>query len=471
MHLLILPNHLFRRPLWPNGVTKVTMVEHPRYFSDFNFHKHKLILHRSSMKSYSDELKDDGVEVEYIELSEWDKFKNKIDSNSVMFDPVDHKVRLEMRGFGVKFLESPMFLTKPSDYEEFFKGKKRMFMQQFYIWQRKRLGILVEKNGDPVGGKWSFDTENRKPLKRQLDLPVDPTATDNSYLNEAKEYVQSNFPKNPGDLDTFWYEVARDKAVKILSNFLKEKLTLFGDYEDAMSESHSVLYHSVLTPYLNIGLLTPQLVIEETLEFAKDNNVPINSLEGFVRQIIGWREYIRAVYELKPKMPETNFFSHHKKIGPKFYGEIGLTPFDVVVGRLMKKSYTHHIERLMVLGSIFLMTEKDPSEVYRWFMELFIDSYDWVMVPNVFGMSQFADGGSIVTKPYLSGSSYILKMSDFEKGDWTTTWDGLFWRFISKHKDLFSKNPRSAVLISLLEKNKDNLSEKIQKAEEFLTKC
>lgn len=468
MHLIILPNQLFDTSFWPRGVKKVSIVEHPRYFSDFKFHKHKLILHRATMKNYFEEIKSRGLLVEYIDFADWDEFKGKINSDFAMFDPVDHKTKAELSALGVHFFDTPMFLTKKTDFEDFFKGKKRLFMQQFYIWQRRRLNILLEESGEPVGGKWSFDTENRKSIKKLVNIPLDPTpVVDSSLVSEAKKYVTRHFDDNPGSNDSFWYQLTRKGAKKELDKFLSERLGKFGDYEDAISETHSVLYHSVLTPYLNIGLLTPDFVLERTLEYAKDNDIPLNSLEGFIRQIIGWREFVRAVYELLPNLSDENYFKHKGKINENYYQDIGVTPFDTVFKRLIDKSYTHHIERLMVFGSFFLMTEKDPKEVYRWFMELFIDSYDWVMVPNVFGMSQFADGGGMVTKPYLSGSSYILKMSDFKKGNWADLWDGLFWRFIGKHKELFSKNPRSSVLVKLLEKNINSIIPKIKKAEEF----
>jgi deoxyribodipyrimidine photolyase-related protein len=221
-----------------------------------------------------------------------------------------------------------------------------------------------------------------------------------------------------------------------------------------MLKDEAFLFHAILTPMLNIGLLNPEQIAHETLTFAEKHAVPVNSLEGFIRQVIGWREFMRAVYVLRDSEERTtNYFHHTRKLPQCFYsGTTGIGPVDAVIQRLQHHAYAHHIERLMVLGNCMLLCEIDPDEVYRWFMELFIDAYDWVMVPNVYGMSQYADGGLITTKPYISSSNYIRKMSDFPTGDWCGIWDGLFWRFIAKHRNLFAKNPRMKVMYNQLQR-------------------
>ncbi len=222
---------------------------------------------------------------------------------------------------------------------------------------------------------------------------------------------------------------------------------------------------------LNAGLLTPQEVIDEALAFASENEVPINSLEGFVRQIIGWREFIRGIYVVKGREERTrNFWGFERKIPASFYeGTTGIEPVDVTIKKVLETGYCHHIERLMVLGNFMLLCEFDPDEVYRWFMELFIDAYDWVMVPNVYGMSQFADGGLMSTKPYISGSNYILKMSDYKKGGWQKTWDGLFWRFMHVHRDFFSSNPRLGMLLRTFDRmGEEKQKAHLEEAERFL---
>jgi deoxyribodipyrimidine photolyase-related protein len=205
---------------------------------------------------------------------------------------------------------------------------------------------------------------------------------------------------------------------------------------------------------LNTGLISPKTIIERTMEFASEHNVPINSTEGFIRQIISWREFIRGMYEVKGvESRTTNFWGFKRKIPASFYdGTTGIMPVDDTIKKVLRTGYCHHIERLMILGNFMLLCEFDPDEVYRWFMELFIDAYDWVMVPNVYGMSQFSDGGLFATKPYISSSNYILKMSDYSKGDWQKTWDGLFWNFMDKHRDFFKTNPRSSMLINTFDK-------------------
>jgi deoxyribodipyrimidine photolyase-related protein len=208
---------------------------------------------------------------------------------------------------------------------------------------------------------------------------------------------------------------------------------------------------------LNVGLLSPKFVIEEALSYASNHEVPLNSLEGFIRQIVGWREFIRAVYELKGSEERTkNYWGFKRKIPASFWnGSTGIEPIDSTIQKVLETGYAHHIERLMVLGNFMLLCEFDPDDVYRWFMELFIDAYDWVMVPNVYGMSQFADGGLMATKPYISGSNYLMKMSDYKKGEWQPVWDGLFWRFMHVHRDFFLKNPRLGMLVRTFDKMPD----------------
>jgi deoxyribodipyrimidine photolyase-related protein len=222
---------------------------------------------------------------------------------------------------------------------------------------------------------------------------------------------------------------------------------------------------------LNVGLLTPTEILDQAIAFAVENNIPLNSCEGFIRQILGWREFIRGVYEAKGTQERTtNYWKFKRKIPTSFWNGItGIPPVDNTIKKVLATGYCHHIERLMVLGNFMLLCEFDPDEVYRWFMELFIDAYDWVMVPNVYGMSQFADGGLMATKPYISGSNYLMKMSDYEKGDWQPIWDGLFWRFMNTHRDFFLKNPRLGMLVKTFDKMPESKQEQhIQMANAYL---
>ena len=256
-----------------------------------------------------------------------------------------------------------------------------------------------------------------------------------------------------------------------MDTFLEERFEKFGPYEDAIVEGQNWLHHSVLTPMLNTGLLTPLQVIERALAVAQDKKLPMNSVEGFVRQIIGWREFMRATYhDLGVPMRTTNHWQHTRKLPASFYdGTTGIDPIDDVIARILDTGYCHHIERLMLLGGFMFLCEIDPDEIYRWFMEMFIDSYDWVMVPNVYAMSQHADGGAITTKPYFSGSNYVLKMSHYKKGEWSETWDALFWRWIILNSKALKGNPRWAMMVRNAEKmDKQKRTAHLTRADDFL---
>jgi len=236
-----------------------------------------------------------------------------------------------------------------------------------------------------------------------------------------------------------------------------------------MVQKESFLNHSVISPLLNSGLITPKHVIQKTLSF-KDK-YPLNSLEGFLRQIIGWREFIRGVYKVKGSQERTtNFFNFKRKIPISFYNATtGILPIDITIEKVKKTAYNHHIERLMVLGNFMMLCEFDPDEIYRWFMEHYIDAYDWVMVPNVYGMSQFADGGLMSTKPYISSSNYLKKMSDFPNGEWQKIWDALYWRFINLNREIFAKNIRMKFMVSMLDKmSEDKKTNHFKIANEYL---
>jgi len=270
--------------------------------------------------------------------------------------------------------------------------------------------------------------------------------------------VNEFFSDNYGEINkSFVYPNTFDESKKWFNEFLEKRFSEFGDYEDAIVAGENILHHSVLTPMLNIGLLTPKYIVEETLNFSEKHKIPLNSVEGFIRQIIGWREFIRGVYETSGSYQRTkNYWGFKRKIPESFWnGTMGIEPLDITIKKVLQTGYCHHIERLMVLGNFMLLCEFDPDEVYRWFMELFIDAYDWVMVPNIYGMSQFADGGLMATKPYISGSNYLMKMSDYKKGDWQLIWDGLFWRFMDKHREFFLSNPRLGMLIKTFDKMPD----------------
>ena len=375
---------------------------------------------------------------------------------------------LDRANIGCEFLSDPHVLTPRKVFESFGEGKRSWFFTDFYIAQRKRLGILLEKDGKPTGGKWSFDSDNRKKLPPWLRVPRRAEPRESAYVQAAKTSISIDFPGTYGTTSGFAYPTTPEDARRGLDRFMSQHFAEFGDFEDAISSRETFLFHSVLTPALNTGLLSPQEVV--TAALARKSQVPLNSLEGFLRQVIGWREYIRGVYvRLGRKQRTSNVWGHTRPMPRAFYdGTSGIEPVDTVIRRVREHAYCHHIERLMILGNFFLLCEIHPDAIYRWFMELFIDAYDWVMVPNVYGMSQYADGGLITTKPYISGSAYVLRMSDFPRGPWCEIWDALYWRFIAKHSDVFATIPRTGMITSQVKKMGPRLDALNKVADRFL---
>lgn len=462
---------------------QVVLVEAFGLFLDYKFHKKKLIFHRASLKYYQSFLEQKKYKVHYLDygtlskpsgLGSWLK-KKKI-NQVTLYDPVDKNLETQLKkefdraGIVYEFLGSPLFLCQESDLKDFFSNKEHYSMNSFYISQRKWLEILLD-SGKPRGGKWSLDKENRRKLGKNVKVPEIHSPASNKFVREAKEYVSNCFPDNPGSTENFFYPVTHKDAEKWLEDFIDNRLDGFGPYEDAISVDQSFLFHSLLSPLLNSGLLTPQEVLKGIIDYSQQNDIRLNSLEGFVRQVIGWREFMRAVYTLQgQKQKESNFWGFEHKLPPQFYdATTGIDPVDHIIKRVLTNAYAHHIERLMVLGNFMLLCEIAPKEVYRWFMELFIDAYEWVMVPNIFGMSQYADGGMITTKPYISSSNYIRKMSDFKSGPWCEIWDSLFWRFIHTHKKVFAQNARMKIMAIRADRmDKSRMDNCIHKAEIYL---
>ncbi|MFN9776679.1 MAG: FAD-binding domain-containing protein, partial [Candidatus Kapaibacterium sp.] len=302
----------------------------------------------------------------------------------------------------------------------------------------------------------TYDTENRKRYPKGMIPPRVQFPQAHEYSIEAVQYTLRNFALNPGEVHPeSMYPLTHSDAERWLDDFLRQRFAEFGPYEDAIVSNHHWLNHSVLTPMLNVGLLTPDYVVNTALAHAERYATPLASLEGFVRQILGWREFIRLFYEQYGSAQRTrNYWSFTRDIPSSFYtGTTGIAPIDHTIKKLLQTGYNHHIERLMILGNFMLLCEFHPDAVYKWFMEMYIDAYDWVMVPNVYGMSQFADGGMMCTKPYISGSNYVLKMSDYKAdGHWEEIWDALFWRFMHKQRNFFGTNPRLGMLLKTLDR-------------------
>lgn len=484
---LLFPHQLFEDNPAVDPSRNVMLVEETLFFNQYQFHKQKLAFHRASMKFYEDFLRDQGIEIEYIEATDpksdirelVPQLKPKGVREIHYIDVSDNWLRnrltgaAEESGITITEYDSSLFLNSLSQVREYFRDKDSYYQTDFYIDQRKRRGILVDKDEKPVGGKWSFDAENREKYPKGKEAPAIQFPAENRYYDEAERYVEDHFNGNYGQLgQAIRYPVTYGETRDWLQQFLEWRFNEFGDYQDAIVRDEPFLHHSILTPMLNVGLITPQQVVDHTMEYAEQKGIPLNTLEGFIRQIMGWREFIRAVYELEGTTERNgNFWGFDRKIPPSFWeGTTGIEPVDVVIKRVLKTGYAHHIERLMVLGNFMLLCEFDPDEVYRWFMELFVDAYDWVMVPNVYGMSQFADGGLMATKPYISSSNYIRKMSNFGKGDWEPIWDGLFWRFMHKHRSYFEQNHRVRMLVSTLARMSDEkLTTHLTNADEYLS--
>lgn len=466
---LVFPHQLFRSHPALHTSLPVYLIEEWLFFRQYRFHQQKLLFHRASMQYYRHYLQGLGYEVHYIEAMQPEadirvlvehlskKGVQRISLCEVSDNWLYQRLTRSSRQHDVelRFFHSPLFLLQEAEAEAYFNGKKRFFQTDFYIRQRQHIGILLDENNKPLGGKWSFDAENRlKYPPRQIPPSVN-MPPDNAWRREAAEYVSTHFSANYGSTQgSITYPVTHEESEDWLNDFILHRLARFGDYEDAMVVQEGILHHSLLTPMLNVGLLTPQQILDAVRQAHVIACTPLNSLEGFIRQIIGWREFIRGVYmEAGSRERTTNFWGFRRKIPATFWtGNTGIIPVDIVVRRVLATGYCHHIERLMVLGNFMLLCEFDPDEVYRWFMEMFIDAYDWVMVPNVYGMSQFADGGLMATKPYISGSNYLLKMSDFPKGDWQQVWDALFWRFMHTHRSFFLSNPRLGMLVKTFDK-------------------
>jgi deoxyribodipyrimidine photolyase-related protein len=424
---LLFPHQLFAN-IEPLRHTHVYLVETPLFFTQYPFHVQKLILHRASMKAYADTLEAARITVTYVEVDAVNELLTTL-TQARCYDVADFDLlrSLQAQIAMLEILPSPNFYYSDND---------QLFMHHFYIHQRKKLGILTDGK-TPEGGQWSFDAQNRKKLPKNILLSPWQTHL-NDYVEEARRYAKRF--SSVGEAAPFYYPTTHTEAQAVLDYFLRNHFTDFGDFQDAMIPEDYPLYHSLISASLNIGLLDPKAVIAKALEA----DVPLNAKEGFIRQIIGWREFMRHTYDtIGVKQRTSNYFHLDAPIPTKVLeGKSGLLPVDDVMKKVHHRGYAHHIERLMILGNFFLLTGRDPNAVYTFFMTYFIDAYDWVMVGNVYGMSQYADGGLMTTKPYVSGSNYLLKMSHYSKGAWCEIWDALYWNFMHRFESRFRQNPR-----------------------------
>lgn len=444
--LVIFPTQLFRNISYikEHKINKIYIYEEPKFFTKFKYHKLKLLYHRVTCKEYQLFLQSRGFKCKYIDFYETPIFDKN--AEIYMVDPIDHELTKKYKkkcGLKLHVLPSQHFTLSPDDVinnQTIFYKNDKFNHSNFYKWQRRRLNILVDRHGQPATGKWTYDAENRKKISKDIAIPgISINIANKSQENiTAKKYIDQHFPHNYGEMNLI-YPITHQQAKKWLTDFTKNKLYNFGKYQDASLKKEPFLFHSVLTPAMNIGLLTDWDVLAEVLKYR--NKVPFASLEGFIRQIIGWRNYVYAIYILAPDISQSNFFKHKNRLPDTWWSEIGVEPIDdIIQNKIVKYAYTHHIERLMYLGSFMLMSRINPKEVYRYFMEWAIDAYEWVMIPNVFGMSQYADGGKMMRRPYISSSNYILKMSNYKHGDWCDKWDQLYHEFLRRNHAFFKKS-------------------------------
>lgn len=484
--LVILGNQLFAPDyLPPPGEVRVFMAEDRGLCTYERHHQQKIVLFLAAMRAYADELRHAGYDVDYVALDPDDRrsYEEKLehslsDGNAqhiVHFEVEDRAMEQRLAQFAEHLalqrteLRSPMFTCTREDFARWNAERASPFMLAFYKFQRKRLGILVDADGEPKGGRWSFDADNRKKLPNRIVPPAIPWPEANRHVGEVIDLVASTFSDHPGRADEFRWPTTRQQVLDWLEDFVANRLNDFGPYEDAMTSRSATVFHSLLSPYLNMGLLTPGQVVDRVL--AAQDEAPLQSVEGFVRQVIGWREFVRGIYrEFGDTQETTNFWSHERELTDAWYeGTTGIPPLDDTIRTAQRLGWAHHIPRLMVSGNLMTLCEIRPTSAHRWFMEMFVDSSEWVMGPNVYGMGLYSDGGIFATKPYICGSNYLRKMSDYPKGDWCDTVDGLYWRFIDKHRDFFAGNPRLALMPRALDRLDPQRRERIfVAAEEFI---
>lgn len=463
--VVIYPHQLFKESpalaIAKVGDWPVYLVEEPLILTHNPIHRQKLLLHKLSMDAYETYLKQSNFKVIRLGITEYSTTesvfavlqKDGVEQMHIV-DTTDNYLEQAIHASGIErvWYDSPLFLLTKEDAMKRFVVSKR-FMASFYKQLRKDLNILIDTDSEPVGGKWSFDDENRNKIPKGITYPEDISFFNSDEINSAITWVENVPAEKYGECKS-WIPYTQETAETFLQEFFRSRFVNFGPYEDAIHTEHARLWHSTLSPLINIGLLTPKQVIDATITYATEHEVPLNSLEGFIRQIIGWREFIRASYEVDGSaIRNQNFFNHTRALPESFWtGTTNITPIDHTIKTALTYGYTHHIERLMVMGNFMLLSMTNPHDVYKWFMSMYVDAYDWVMVPNIYGMSQFADGGTFATKPYISGANYLKKMSNYHSGDWEVLWTALYWHFIHTHEDFFKSNHRLSMMPRTLAK-------------------
>ena len=477
-------------PGLPSGLP-ILMREDAGLATRVRHHRQKLILVFSAMRHLALREKANGRSVVYRKWGEDDGFGDILQMLSAQRPKIVHAYAPNDRffdralrdwavreGVELRLVPSPMFLTSERDWlawrrDQCDEAGGRMLMGDFYAFQRERLGLLLDGEGRPLGGRWSHDAENRRPLPRVVLPPPVPRVEPDAIAREVMAMVDREFRDHPGYAADFGYAVTPEGARGMLAAFVAERLERFGPYEDAIPQRERTLFHSVLSPYLNIGLLTPAEVVAAVEGAWRERGLPLNSVEGFLRQGVGWREFVfwtDREYGARGwglEAPYPNALGASRRLAPCWWeGTTGLPPLDTAIRRAQAHGWLGHIERLMVVGAAMTMSGVHPDEMFRWFMELFVDSAEWVMAPNVYGMSAWADGGTFATKPYVSGSAYLRRMGGYARGAWCEVWDGLYWSFLARYRERFAPLPRMAESLRGLERLEPRRRERLFAAAE-----
>jgi deoxyribodipyrimidine photolyase-related protein len=443
-------------------------------------HPQKIALILSAMRHFSRALAARGVRVDHVRLEDagnTHSFAGEVaravarhrPERIICTHPGEWRVREDMRGWEaalgvpVEIREDTRFLATLAFFRQWAGGKKQLRMEYFYREMRRLTGHLME-DGEPAGGAWNFDAENRKPLPADLKPPVAPRFEPDEITREVMELVARRFPNHFGTLEGFNWPVTAKDARTALDAFITQRLARFGDFQDAMAEGEATLFHSLISTSLNIGLLLPGEACDAAEQAWRQGKAPLNAVEGFVRQILGWREYVRGLYWLKmPAYRELNALDAHRPL-PEFYwtGESGMRCIDSAVRQTRDLAYAHHIQRLMVTGNFALLAGIHPDAVNDWYLSVYADAFEWVELPNTHGMAIHADGGVMASKPYAASGAYIARMSNHcancrfdvkaSTGPRACPFNALYWDFIARHAERFAKNPRMAMPLATLRK-------------------
>ena len=460
-------------------------------------HRKKLAFLFSAMRHHAEWLRSSGWRLEYICLDDPDNTGNFSEEMKravqrlqpqqlLMTRPGEFRVMSAFQKIAsetslpLTMLEDQRFISCPDEFNSWADGRKQLRMEYFYREMRRKTGLLMD--GDkPIGGKWNFDQENRETAPDNLFLPGCYETKSDSITKKVLNLVEREFPDQFGDLKPFWFAVDRRGAKRVLDHFLTESLPNFGRYQDAMVRGRPFLYHSLISLYLNVGLLDPMEVCLQVEDAYKTGYCPLNSAEGFIRQIIGWREFIRGIYWREMPRYEKQNFLNAKRSLPDFYWT-GCTKMACMADCLeqtIEQAYAHHIQRLMVTGNFALLAGINPHALHEWYLAVYADAFEWVELPNTLGMSQHADGGLLGSKPYAASGNYINRMSDYcqdcsydvadKTGPNSCPFNSLYWHFLDRHRDQFAENSRMAAMYrNWARMSQDQRSDYLSRAEECL---